>query len=117
MDCAAHERAAITNVLTWVGCPVTLASMAFEWNEDNRQAHLAKHGVDFPDVTPMFGGPTLETVDDRYPYGETRFNALGEIEGRVFVVAYTWRGASRRIISARKANASERKKYYARDPR
>jgi uncharacterized protein len=88
--------------------------MAFEWDEDNRQAHLVKHGVDFLDVTPMFDGPTVENVDDRFNYGETRINALGEIEGRVFVATYTWRGANRRIISARKANAREQKAYYAR---
>jgi uncharacterized DUF497 family protein len=88
--------------------------MAFEWDEDNRQAHLVKHGVDFLDVTPMFDGPTVENVDDRFNYGETRINALGEIEGRVFVATYSWRGANRRIISARKANAGEQKAYYAR---
>jgi uncharacterized protein len=89
--------------------------MAFEWDEDNRKAHLVKHGVDFRDVTRMFDGPTVETVDDRTNYGETRFNALGEIEGRVYAVAYTWRHANRRIISARKANAREQRKYHARD--
>lgn len=91
--------------------------MAFEWDEDNRKAHLVKHGVDFRDVAAMFDGPTDETVDGRLDYGETRINALGEIEGRVFFVTYTWRGASRRIISARKANDREQGKYHARHPR
>ena len=86
----------------------------FEWSEDNREAHLAKHGVDFLDVAPMFPGPTTEEVDNRRDYRETRINALGEVGGRVYFVTYTWRGATRRIISARKANAGERKKYYAR---
>ena len=31
----------------------------------------------------------------------------GEIEGRVYAVAYTWRGANRRIISARKAKVPQ----------
>jgi uncharacterized DUF497 family protein len=88
--------------------------MAFEWDEDNRQAHLVKHGVDFLDVTPMFDGPTVEDVDDRHNYGETRINALGEIRGRVYAFAYTWRHARRRIISARKANEREQTAYYAR---
>ena len=60
---------------------------------------------------------SLDVVDDRFNYGETGTNCLGEIEGRVYVVAITWRGADRRIISARKANARERKTYYARHPR
>jgi uncharacterized DUF497 family protein len=90
--------------------------MAFEWNEDNRKDHLVKHGVDFRRMTALFDGPTLETVDNRFNYGETRINALGEIEGRVYAVAYTWRGPNRRIISARKANDREQRKYHARHP-
>jgi uncharacterized protein (DUF4415 family) len=31
--------------------------MAFEWDEDNREAHLVKHGVDFFDVIPIFDDP------------------------------------------------------------
>jgi uncharacterized DUF497 family protein len=58
---------------------------------------------------PMFDGPTVEAIDDRFNYGETRTNCLGEIEGRVSVVTITWRGADRRIISARKANAREQR--------
>ncbi len=88
--------------------------MDFEWDERKREANLAKHGVDFRHVTELFDGDTVEIVDGRQDYGETRVNCLGEIEGRVYVVAYTWRGANRRIISARKANAREQKTYYAR---
>ena len=71
-------------------------AMEFQWDDDNRAAHLTKHGVDFLDVVPMFAGPTTEEVDDRKAYGETRINALGEIDGRVYFVTYTWRGATRR---------------------
>jgi uncharacterized DUF497 family protein len=91
--------------------------MDCEWDEDKRQANLVKHGVDFLDMAALFEGPTVETVDDRFNYGEIRINALGEIDGRVFVATFTWRGLSRRIISARKANAHEQRKYYARHPR
>ena len=89
--------------------------MAFEWDEGKRAANLAKHGVDFLDVTPLFDGETVEMVDDRKDYGETRINCLGAIEGRVYSVTYTWRGAVRRIISARKANEREQGTYHARN--
>ncbi len=65
-------------------------------------------------MSQLFDGPTVKVVDNRHDYGETPTNCLGEIEGRVFAVAYAWRAANRRIISARKANARERKTYYAR---
>jgi uncharacterized DUF497 family protein len=89
--------------------------MALEWDERKRQANLVKHGVDFVDVTALFDGETIETrFDHRKDYGETRLNCVGAIEGRVYVVTYVWRAAARRIISARKANARERRAYYAR---
>jgi uncharacterized DUF497 family protein len=88
--------------------------MDFEWDEKKREANLVKHGVDFRRMTALFDGPTIEIVDDRQDYGETRINCWGEIESRVYVVTTTWRGGYRRIISARKANAREQKAYYAR---
>jgi uncharacterized DUF497 family protein len=74
--------------------------MAFEWDEEKRQANLVKHGIDFRQMPELFDGLTVEAVDDRFSYGETRTNCLGENEGRVFVVTITWRGADRGIISA-----------------
>ena len=91
--------------------------MAFEWDEEKRQANLVKRGIDFRQMPELFDGPTVEAVYDRMNYDETRINALGEIDGRVYAVAYTWRGANRRIISARKANEREQRPYYARHPR
>jgi uncharacterized DUF497 family protein len=88
--------------------------MGFEWDERKRESNLLIHRVDFIDVLSIFDGATLEIVDDRFNYGETRIRCLGEIEGRVYAVVYTWRGVNRRIISARKANAKERRTYYAR---
>ena len=38
--------------------------------------------VDFVDMTALFDGETVETVDDRKDYGETRLNCGGEVEGR-----------------------------------
>lgn len=64
----------------------------------------------------LFEGPYIEEEDDRYDYGETRFVATGPIAAlgdRLFVVVYTWRGPVRRIISFRKANDREARKYRA----
>jgi uncharacterized DUF497 family protein len=46
-------------------------------------------------------------------HGEDRVNALGEIEGRVFFATYTRHGEIIRIISFRKANAREIRRYRA----
>jgi hypothetical protein len=86
----------------------------FEWDEQKRLANLAKHGVDFEQAKLIFDSPTIEGVDDRQEYGEERIGAYGVAEGEVLFVIYTWRGNTRRIISARKAGTHEREAYYSR---
>ena len=90
------------------------AGMPFEWDETKRESNLAKHRVDFVRAVRIFDGAVLEAVDARRDYREIRISCLGEIEGRVYAVVYTWRGEDRRIISARKANARETRTYHAR---
>lgn len=85
--------------------------MEFEWDENKRSANLSKHGIDFIDAAKIFNRPILERVDSRYDY-ETRIVTLGEVNGIVLFVVYTWRGEVRRIISARRATKRERNKYY-----
>ena len=54
--------------------------------------------------------PWLEE-DARQDYGETRCRAFGILEGRLLVVVFTVRDGVLRIISARKANARERRSH------
>ena len=57
--------------------------MKFDWDEEKNAANIRKHKIDFSDVLPIFASPML-------------------IERRQDTT---------RIISARKANQHERKKY------
>lgn len=54
---------------------------------------------------------TLTVAGDRKDYGEERFIKVGFLDGRMVFVAWTPRGADRRIISMRKANRREQAKY------
>ncbi len=87
--------------------------MSFEWDEWKCETNLVKHGVDFRRAVQIFEGRLIERVDRRRDYGETRIRCTGQIDGRIYVVVYTWRGANRRIISARKANGRETRAYHA----
>jgi uncharacterized DUF497 family protein len=80
----------------------------FEWDSNKEEENIRKHGVDFTIASQLWDGQVFERTDDRHNYGEVRFLAFGEIEGRVLAVVFTWRGMTRRIISARKANPRER---------
>ena len=75
----------------------------FTWDESKRKLNLAKHGIDFRDAQAIFEGPLVTAEDAREDYGETRYVALGLLEGIVVSMAYTERGDSVRIISIRKA--------------
>lgn len=49
--------------------------------------------------------------DNRQDYGERRFRAFGRIESRLFAVVFTPRDDALHIISFRKANKREEKRY------
>ncbi len=86
-------------------------SRLFEWDEAKSRWNLEERGFDFEFAARVFQGDLLEYEDRRRDYGERRIIAIGEVEGEVLFVAYTWRGASRRIISARRASRRERGAY------
>jgi len=46
--------------------------MNFVWDQRKNRANLARHGIAFEDAIRIFEGPTLEKVDDRFDYGESR---------------------------------------------
>ena len=50
-------------------------------------------------------------MDNRSDYGEVRYITLARIEKRVYVLVFTLRGSVIRLISARKANTKEVKRY------
>ena len=86
--------------------------MQFEWAEAKSNACFEQRGFDFAYVLQVFLDPDRRVQKDiRHDYGELRFQLTGVIDGRVFVLIYTVRSASIRIISARKANRREVKDY------
>jgi uncharacterized DUF497 family protein len=87
--------------------------MEYEWDERKARQNIAKHGVPFEYAVRLFlDSQRLDADDARRDYGEERRLALGKIEGRLYVVAYTVRGKMIRLISARKANEREQRNYH-----
>ncbi|CEF40194.1 protein of unknown function DUF497 [Acetobacter senegalensis] len=80
---------------------------SFEWDDAKSDACFEERGFSFADVLMIFAGPVIERPDDRKDYGEPRIRAAGLIEGVPFMVVYTLRGDSLRIISARKMHRKE----------
>lgn len=93
--------------------------MEFEWDEAKSEACFRERGFDFAHAVRVFLDPDrLVEPDDRLDYGEARYRVLGQVDGRVFAVVYTPRGHGFRLISARKANQREVRRYVEspRDP-
>ena len=86
--------------------------MEFEWDDAKSEACFVQRGFDFAYAIRAFldANRTISR-DHRQDYGEDRYRLLGVIEGRVFVVIFTLRHSTIRIISARKANKREVEAY------
>ena len=86
--------------------------MRYEWDEAKNRSNKAKHGLDFADAARVLTERCVTFVARRFAYGEERFISLGMLDGRVVVVAHAPRGPDvTRIISMRKGNRREQKRY------
>lgn len=86
--------------------------MIFEWDENKNISNICKHGINFETAKRIFEAPILSVIDDRLDYGEVRQISIGMINDvLILVVVHTDRSNSTRLISARKANKTERIRY------
>ncbi|NLY65596.1 MAG: BrnT family toxin [Alcaligenaceae bacterium] len=85
--------------------------MRIQFDPAKNESNYTKHGV-FLTVAEKFEWDTaLCASDDRIDYKETRISCIGYIGQRLYVIVYTERGTSLRVISLRKANLREVKRY------
>ena len=84
----------------------------YEWDDRKNKACIANRNIDFSLVVSAFDDPDrIIELDDRKDYGEERWRLLGMIDNRLYHVVFTFRSTRTSIISARKANSREVKRY------
>lgn len=89
----------------------------FEWDPAKAQANLKKHHVSFEIATRVFTDPFAVVAQDRIENGEHRWQTLGIVDGYLLLlVAHTVRDDEDdteviRIISARRADPKDKKRY------
>lgn len=89
----------------------------FEWNPDKAASNLKKHRVSFETAIRAFADPFALVEQDRIENGEYRWQTLGIVDGYLLLlVAHTVQDDEDgteviRIISARRAEPKERKRY------
>jgi uncharacterized DUF497 family protein len=88
----------------------------FEWDPAKATANLRKHGVSFETATRVFADPYALFEQDHIVDGELRWQAIGVVdELMMLLVAHVVQEQDGvegiRIISARRANHKERRRY------
>ena len=83
----------------------------FEFDSAKNKANIAKHGIDMASAELFELVEAVVTVDSRLAYPETRYQAIGYLGSRLHVMVFTLNAMSIRVISLRKANKREQRKY------
>ncbi|MGH8106875.1 MAG: BrnT family toxin [Arenimonas sp.] len=88
-------------------------SMEIEFDLDKAAANPLNHdGVTFDEAKTVLLDPYALTREDNDADNEQRFVTLGMgAKGRILIVVWTLREESVRLISAWKANQSQRRRY------
>ena len=90
--------------------------MKITWDASKNRVNRSKHRLSFETARHVFDDPLHITRQDRVENGELRWQTLGMVSGVMLVlVAHSWTDSNGedaiRIISARKADKSERRVY------
>ncbi len=92
-----------------------MSESTFEWNDRKASENKRKHGVSFEEARTAFLDENARLIPDpAHSDDEDRFVLLGlSIRLRLLLVCHCYReqGDVIRIISARKADRSERRQY------
>ena len=85
--------------------------MKIEYDQNKREKTLLERGIDFARAGEIFARMHFTAEDCRQDYGEIRKITVGKLDARIVVMVWTPRGNVRRIISMRKANEREIKRF------
>ena len=84
--------------------------MEFEWDEHKNNLNKDKHGISFEETKNIFDDEN-KYIEQTNRNDELRYKVVGLIVEKLFTVVYTVRKSIIRIISARRANKMEEKRY------
>jgi len=85
--------------------------MKLTYDQAKNAKNIEERGLPFAMVSDIDWTETVIIEDTRKDYGERRFRAFGRVDGRLFAVVFTPRNDALHVISFRKANKREEKRY------
>lgn len=87
--------------------------MRIEFDDAKSRRNARERGLPFDRAAEFEWETALIAEDTRKPYPERRFEAIGYIEQRLYVVVFADIDGGVRVISFRKANSREEVRYAA----
>lgn len=85
--------------------------MDITYDPTKSAANLEKRGFSFEAAAGFDFSTANIAMDTRHEYPEPRFQALGFVGKRLYVLVFTPTPTGIRVISMRKANSREQKRY------
>ena len=85
--------------------------MKIEFDPAKNEFNVLKRGLSFQRVAEFEFDSAIFKEDQRLPYPETRYVAVGYLDARLHVLCFTPIEDGIRVISFRKANRREIKSY------
>ena len=80
--------------------------ISFEFDASKSNANRTKHGIDFVEAQGLWNDPMLLEIPAKTD-DELRFLVIGIIDGKHWSAVITYRRASIRLISVRRARTEE----------
>lgn len=85
--------------------------MKITYDPAKNARNIQERGLSFDRVTEFDFETAIVVVDARRDYGEIRYRAVGWLDGRLHALVFTRADDGIRVISFRKANKREVKRY------
>jgi uncharacterized DUF497 family protein len=89
--------------------------MAVTFDPEKNARNIAERGLSFERVADLDWGTAVIVEDARRDHGEPRLLVMAGLDGRLHVAVVTPRGEDLHVISFRKANKREAKRYGKKD--
>src|SRR5713101_1038171 len=89
--------------------------MAVPFDPEKNAKNIAERGLSFERVAELDWDTAMIAEDTRRDYGEPRLLVMARLDGRLHAAVVTPRGEDLHVISFRRANKREAKRYGKRD--
>jgi len=90
-------------------------NVRFEWDPEKAEANRQRHRISFALAQEVFNDEYKAHIHRGDEHGEERWWTIGLVGSQLLIVVHTWEEHEDediiRIISARKATPSERRRY------